>query len=106
MPHSCCRALFVVLAAGIGTAAPLSAGELSMSSGSPPLSDACRAWREHIGELLDQHRVAREIDEKTLFDFVRQFMAARDACSIGSFEVGLRMYGDIRLGRVHRIDLK
>ena len=65
----------------------------------PSLPAACAAWREHISGLLDQHRIAHDIDDDALYDFVLQFIDARDACSLGSYEIGLRMYGAIALGR-------
>lgn len=61
---------------------------------------ACNAWREHISDLIDQHRIAQEIDEANLSAAVRQFIAARDACTPGRYEVGLRLYEAIPLGRV------
>jgi hypothetical protein len=66
----------------------------------PSLIAACNAWRVHIGELIDQHRIAQEIDERTLSDIVRRFIAARNACTPGRYELGLRMYEDIPLGPV------
>jgi hypothetical protein len=65
------------------------------------MTAACSAWREHIGDLIDQHRVAEDIDEKALFEFVLQFIAARNNCTFGKFDAGLRMYEEIPLGRVH-----
>jgi hypothetical protein len=67
----------------------------------PSMTAACSAWREHIGDLIDQHRVAGDVDEKALFEFVLQFIAARDNCTFGKFDAGLRMYEEIPLGRVH-----
>ena|SRR3712207_2385284 len=61
---------------------------------------ACNAWRVHIADLIDQHRIAQEIDERTLADIVRRFIAARNACTPGRYETGLRMYEDIPLGPV------
>jgi hypothetical protein len=61
--------------------------------------EACNAWREHISDLIEQHRTAGEMDEKALFAFVRQFIAARDACRPGRYEIGLRLYEEIALGR-------
>jgi hypothetical protein len=106
MSHLGRVALFVDVALSLGTAAPPAAFGLPMQPERPPPSDACRAWREHIGDLIDQHRVALDIDEDALFDFVRQFNAARDACLAGSFELGLKLYGDIQLGPVHGAALK
>jgi hypothetical protein len=69
-------------------------------SGSPPLVAACNAWRVRIGDLLDQHRIAREIDDDALSGLVRQFISARNACIPGRYEIGLRMYEAIPLRRV------
>ncbi len=65
----------------------------------PSPVQACNAWREHIGNLIEQHRLAGDLEEKELFAFVRQFIAARDACRPGRYEVGLRMYEDIAISR-------
>ena len=69
----------------------------------PSLPAACAAWREHISGLLDQHRIAHDIDDDALYDFVLQFIDARDACSLGSYEIGLRMYEAIALGRARGV---
>src|SRR5688572_24984775 len=66
----------------------------------PSLAQACSAWREHIGDLIDQHRVVSDIDEATLFEFIRQFMVAQETCSAARYEEGLHLYDQIRLGRV------
>ena len=63
------------------------------------LAAARAAWREHIIDLIDQHRIAHEIDEEALFEFVLQYIDARDACTPGNYEVGLRMYEAIPLRR-------
>jgi hypothetical protein len=65
----------------------------------PTLTEACNAWREHMGGLIEQHRIAGEIEEKELLQFVRQFIAARNNCAPGRYETGLRMYEAIPLGR-------
>jgi hypothetical protein len=106
MPHLGRVALFVILSVSLGTAAPSTVFGMSMEFERPSPSDACRAWREHVGDLIDQHRTAHDIDDDALLEFVQQFNAARDACFIGSFELGLRMYGDIEIGRVHGALLK
>jgi hypothetical protein len=66
----------------------------------PSLAQACIAWREHIGDLIDQHRVASDIEDDTLFEFIRQFVAAQATCSAARYEEGLHLYDQIRLGRV------
>ncbi len=69
----------------------------------PSLAAACAAWCDHISDLLDQHRMAHEIDDHALYEFVLQFIAARDACSPGGYEIGLRMYDAISLRRVQGV---
>jgi hypothetical protein len=64
---------------------------------------ACNAWRVHIGDLLDQHRIAHEMDDDALSEIVRQFISARNACIPGRYEVGLRMYEAIPLRRVQGV---
>jgi hypothetical protein len=66
----------------------------------PPLVAACNAWRVHISDLLNQHWIAHEMDDVALSEIVRQFIAARNACIPGRYEVGLRMYEAIPLRRV------
>ena len=66
----------------------------------PPLVAACNAWRVHISDLLNQHWIAHEMDDAALSEIVRQFIAARNACIPGRYEVGLRMYEAIPLRRV------
>ena len=72
----------------------------------PSLSDACRAWREHISELLDQHRLVQEIDDSTWHVMNLQYASARDTCSIGDYTAGLRLYEAIPLGRVQGASLR
>ena len=68
----------------------------------PSWVEACNAWREHISGLLDQHRIAGDMDNEVLFSLVRQFIAARDACTPASYEAGLRMYEGMAVGRAQR----
>jgi hypothetical protein len=72
----------------------------------PPPVAACNAWRVHIGDLIDQHRIAQELDEHTLADIVRRFIAARNACTPGRYELGLRMYEEIPIGPVQSRTLR
>jgi hypothetical protein len=67
-----------------------------------PAPPACNAWHVHIGELIDQHRIAQGLDEATLSDIVRRFIAARNACTPGRYELGLRIYEEIPIGPVQR----
>ncbi len=66
----------------------------------PPPAAACTAWRDHISELIDQHRIAKDIDDEALTAIVMQFISARDACTPGRYEIGLQMYEAISIGRV------
>lgn len=66
----------------------------------PSIAAACSAWREHISQLIDQHRIADDMDDEDLSVIVLQFISARNACSLGSEQVGLRMYEAILIGRV------
>jgi hypothetical protein len=93
----------VVLATAVGVAPSVRAAEVSVR---PSPVAACNAWRVHIGDLIDQHRIAQEIDEGALSDIVRRFIAARNACTPGRYELGLRMYEDIPLGPVQGRFLK
>ena len=96
--------MVIACAALLGAGAQdIRAGEASVR---PSAVAACNAWRVHIGDLIDQHRIAQEIDERTLADIVRRFIAARNACTPGRYEVGLRMYEDIPLGPVQGKRLK
>jgi hypothetical protein len=70
------------------------------ASARPPPVAACNAWRVHIGDLIDQHRIAQELDDRTLSEIVRRFIAARNACTPGRYELGLRMYEEIPIGPV------
>ncbi len=81
----------------LASAHSVGAAEVSVR---PSLIAACNAWRVHIADLIDQHRIAQEIDERALADIVRRFIAARNACTPGRYETGLRMYEDIPLGPV------
>ena len=51
----------------------------AMETKRPAPHDACNAWREYMGKLIDQHRIAADIDEKALSEVVLQFISARDA---------------------------
>jgi hypothetical protein len=94
-------------------ALPVAVGPSVGATESPPSSvrlslwAACTAWREHFTDLIDQHRIAHEMNEDALFDFVLQFIAARDACSSRrGYEIGLRMYEAILLGPVQQRPMK
>jgi hypothetical protein len=87
----CAALVSAILALGVLTAD---------ATARPSLAQACSAWREHIGELIDQHRVAFDIEDDTLFEFIRQFVAAQATCSAARYEEGLHLYDQIRLGRV------
>lgn len=102
------RGALVPLILGLPVGAGSSAGamEMPLASARPSIGAACSAWRDHFADLIDQHRIAHEIDDDALFEIVLQFMSARDACSAGSHESGLRMYEAILLGRVQQRPMK
>ena len=93
------REALVVLVLAMSVAFPPGSWAAEVPVRPSPIA-ACNAWRVHIGGLLDQHRIAQEIDDHTPSDIVRRFIAARNACTPGRYEVGLRMYEDIPLGPV------
>ena len=68
--------------------------------GRPPLSAACRAWNGHIAELIDQHRIAHELDDDQVHEIIRLFYEAGSACSALRFEEGLAIYEAIPIGPV------
>ena len=68
--------------------------------GRPPLSAACRAWNGHIAELIDQHRIAHELEDDQVHEFIRLFDEAGSACSALRFEEGLAIYEAIPIGPV------
>lgn len=74
--------------------------------GRPSAMAACGAWREHISDLIDQHRIGHELDDDTLMAMIMQFSAARDACTSGDAATGLKIYEAIPLGRVQKTLLK
>ena len=65
-----------------------------------PLSAVCRAWDIHIAELIDQHRVAHELDDDQLGDIIQRFYEAQHTCSALRFEEGLALYESIPIGSV------
>jgi hypothetical protein len=67
---------------------------------SPPLSAACRAWNSHIAELIDQHRMAHELNDEQIGEIIRLFYDAQSTCLALRFEEGLAIYEAISLGRV------
>ena len=68
--------------------------------GRPPLSAACRAWNSHIAELIDQHRIAHELDDDQIGEIIRLFYEAQSTCSALHFEEGLTIYEAIPIGPV------
>lgn len=95
---------FSVVLVGLATA--LSAAEIETArEAKPGPAAACFAWYEHIGALIDEHRVARELDDESLWSAIAQYGSARAACSLGDFTTGIRLYEAIPIGRV-RVQLK
>ena len=66
----------------------------------PPHSAACRAWNDHVAELIDQHRIAHELDDDQVHEIIRLVYAAGSACSALRFEEGLAIYEAIPIGPV------
>jgi len=66
----------------------------------PPLSAACRAWHGHIASLIDQHRIAHELDDDQLGEVIRLFYEAQSTCSALRFDEGLTLYEAIPIGPV------
>ena len=98
--------MLLILALPVAVGPSVGATESPPSSVRLSLWAACAAWREHVSDLLDQHRIAHEIDEEAFHEVLLQFTAARDACSAGSHASGLRMYEAILLGRVQQRPMK
>jgi|UPI0004B2B25F hypothetical protein len=85
----------VIITCGLLVTCPIQAIE-----GRPPLSAACQAWNSHIAGLIDQHRLAHELDDDQLGDIIRRFYEAQHACSVLRFEEGLTLYESIPIGAV------
>jgi hypothetical protein len=98
--------IFLVLALPVAVGPSVGATEPPRASVRLSLWAACAAWGEHMSDLLDQHRIAHEIDDNAFHEVLLQFMSARDACSAGSHESGLQMYEAILLGRVQQRPMK
>jgi hypothetical protein len=94
------RAVLILLVLGTTIVPVVGVAEQAPLRRPSPI-EACTAWREHISDLIDQHRLAADLSEIARFEFILQFNAARDACSRGSYDMGATMYDEIRLGRAH-----
>jgi hypothetical protein len=68
--------------------------------GRPPLAAACRVWNGHITELIDQHRIAHELEDDQVHEIIRLVYEAGSACSALRFEEGLAIYEAIPIGPV------
>jgi hypothetical protein len=71
----------------------------------PPLSQACLAWNAHIADLIDQQRVANDLDDEQLSEIIRLFANARIACTALRFAEGLAIYDSILIGQVRNHEL-
>jgi hypothetical protein len=71
----------------------------------PSLSAACVAWHEHIADLIDQHRIASELDSEQLSEIIRLFDGARVACTALRFAEGLAIYEAIPIGQIRNHSL-
>ena len=69
----------------------------------PPLIAQCRAWFDHVSTLMDQHRIRSEIDDVAFDAALRQFLSTRDACTMGDYATGLRLYEAFPLARVQML---
>jgi hypothetical protein len=94
-PQSQWCAQVVIIACGLLMTCPGQAIE-----GRPSLSAACQAWNGHIAELIDQHRIAHELDDDQVHEIIQLLYAARSACSALRFEEGLAIYEAIPIGPV------
>jgi hypothetical protein len=72
----------------------------------PPLSQACLAWNGHIADLIDQQRVANDLDDEQLSNVIRLFNDARSACTASRFAEGLAIYDVIPIGQVRNHELR
>src|SRR3712207_669823 len=94
------------LAAGPAQAAP-SHGEAARSGLQRPGAwEACRAWRSHIGDLIDRHRIAHEIDDEELWSIIWRFHEAQTDCSAQRFEEAFRNYETIPIRQVRQGPLR
>jgi hypothetical protein len=64
------------------------------------------AWYAHIADLIDQHRMARELDDDQPSEIIRHFYEAQGACSASRFKVGLIVYETIPIGSVSNCRLR
>jgi hypothetical protein len=94
-PQSQWYAQIVIIACGLLMTCPGQAIDRR-----PPLSAACQAWSNHIAGLIDQHRIARELDDDQLGDVIRRFYEAQYSCSALRFEEGLTLYETNPIGSV------
>jgi hypothetical protein len=67
---------------------------------------ACRAWKIHIADLIEQHRIINDLEEANLYDIIRQFYDAESSCAQQRFEDGLLLYETIPIGHVSHPELR
>jgi hypothetical protein len=72
--------------------------ESAHGSSRPPQSAACAAWKDHLGDLLGQHRFTDDIGDSEFGTFIGQFYEAQTACDAGHYATGLSIYESISLG--------
>jgi len=106
LPPICgCVQAFAISILVFGTPAGR-AGEVHQTSPRPPPSAACLAWRTHIRDLLDQHRLSDDLNDVQFDEVLRLVLDAEYACSTGHFTEGLTLYEAIPIGRVSSRPLK
>jgi hypothetical protein len=72
----------------------------------PPLSAACDAWERHIRELLDQHRLAAELNDAEFGTVLSLLYAANSHCTRGDTNAALATYSAIPIGPVQHGPLR
>src|SRR5215217_2960287 len=82
-------------------------GPITSKVASPPsLSDACAAWKHHIGNLLAEHRRADEVTDDEFGIAIGRFYDAQTACDSGRLTEGLAIYDRIPLAAVRERPLQ
>ncbi|WP_147707273.1 hypothetical protein [Microvirga massiliensis] len=72
----------------------------------PPLSEACKAWEAHIGDLIEQHRQATDLSDAEFGHIISLFYTAQSYCALGRVDAALRLYDAIPIGRVRERPLR
>jgi hypothetical protein len=80
--------LFLAAAQDVPTAA---------GSPRPPPEQACRAWEDHIGILIEEHRRADRLSDEEFGRVLADYSDARSSCRAGSFDAAFTIYDRIPL---------